>query len=221
LAYWLYIGGDIYYERFLLLFFPMGISLLIRLIKTWEITAARMTILISAMVILQLTPLAADSRFRYSTSRYDSLIEAGKFIKMKYPGKVMATSAAGKPAYYSGLQTIDMYGLNDLYIGHKQIETYNLPGHNKFDMDYVLSRKPDIIFTSLLPNFEIFQGYRLASGDSAGYEARYLVNAGKYHKYPDIIDIKGVSLDSLKYLIENQYEFIVLERRETSLGPIE
>ena len=59
----------------------------------------------------------------------------------------IAVIPAGAMPYVSKLRTIDMLGLNDVTIAHRVMPALGsgLPGHEKFDVDYVLSRRPDVI----------------------------------------------------------------------------
>lgn len=63
------------------------------------------------------------------------------------PDAVIATNTAGSIAYYSKLTTIDMLGLTDNHIAHREITDMGQgsAGHEKGDGAYVLSRKPDVI----------------------------------------------------------------------------
>lgn len=63
------------------------------------------------------------------------------------PDTLIATNTAGSIPYWSGLPTVDMLGLNDETIAHREIPNMGrgLAGHEKGDGRYVLSRKPDII----------------------------------------------------------------------------
>lgn len=62
------------------------------------------------------------------------------------PGALLATNTAGSIPYYSGLRTIDMLGLCDATIAHRDMKLgRRTPGHGKGDGAYVLSRKPDFI----------------------------------------------------------------------------
>lgn len=60
----------------------------------------------------------------------------------------VALIPAGAIPYYSKLRTIDMLGLNDLYIGHMEMKGMGkgIAGHEKGDGKYILSRKPTYIF---------------------------------------------------------------------------
>ena len=76
-------------------------------------------------------------------------ITAGKWLRQHVdPAKVMATSPAGAVAYHSGLRIVDILGVNDTHIAHMKVESmgHGSAGHEKKDFDYVLSRRPDLIF---------------------------------------------------------------------------
>jgi hypothetical protein len=64
-----------------------------------------------------------------------------------------ASPVAGAIAFYSGRNTIDMLGINDLHIGHADIPDMGsgLAGHEKQDPAYVLSRQPEYIMP--YPNY--------------------------------------------------------------------
>ena len=60
----------------------------------------------------------------------------------------IAVDAAGQMPFYADLRALDLYGLNDLHIAHRQVEGMGegTPGHEKMDMDYVLFvAQPDYI----------------------------------------------------------------------------
>jgi hypothetical protein len=60
-------------------------------------------------------------------------------------GDTLAIHSAGIIPYYSGLYTIDMWGLNDLHIGHRKMPDMgrsHLIGHEKSDPGYVFDRRP-------------------------------------------------------------------------------
>jgi len=71
------------------------------------------------------------------------------------PGESIAVTTAGAIPYYSGLPTIDMLGITDRTIAKKEMPGMGegIAGHEKHDMEYVLSRKPTYIlhYTFLLP----------------------------------------------------------------------
>jgi hypothetical protein len=56
--------------------------------------------------------------------------------------------AAGQMPFYSDLRALDLFGLNDLTIAHRQVAEMGqgTPGHEKMDMNYVIFvAKPDYI----------------------------------------------------------------------------
>ena len=58
----------------------------------------------------------------------------------------IALNAVGVVPYGTRLRTIDMLGLTDPHIGHRQIALGSgFAGHEKHDAAYVLSRRPDVI----------------------------------------------------------------------------
>lgn len=63
------------------------------------------------------------------------------------PGLLLATNTAGSVPYFSGLETIDMLGLNDVHIAHSEVKNMGkrLAGHEKADGRYVFQRQPDIV----------------------------------------------------------------------------
>jgi len=65
------------------------------------------------------------------------------------PDSVTAAQGAGAIAYYSQRKVVDMYGLNDLHIGHLNVENMGegKAGHEKRDPAYVLNvHKPNYIY---------------------------------------------------------------------------
>ena len=74
--------------------------------------------------------------------------ESGTWMRENFPpDTVIAATAAGAVAYFSRLRVIDMLGLNDSRIAHRQMPRMGrgMPGHEKADGAYVLSLEPDYI----------------------------------------------------------------------------
>jgi hypothetical protein len=61
------------------------------------------------------------------------------------PQVTLAASPAGSLGYYSQRYVTDLFGLNDLHIGHLQIANMGekMAGHEKTDPEYVLDKQPD------------------------------------------------------------------------------
>lgn len=57
-----------------------------------------------------------------------------------------AVGGAGAQVYYSGIRSLDCYGLSDAYIAHR-VRAHDIrPGHQKYaPLDYQLARRPTII----------------------------------------------------------------------------
>ncbi|MBW2263498.1 MAG: hypothetical protein JRG91_16165 [Deltaproteobacteria bacterium] len=81
----------------------------------------------------------------------DEYFVVGAWLRENFsPETLVATNAAGIVPYVSGLPTIDMLGLNDVHIAHRDITLGKVTlGHEKHDALYVLSRKPDVILLGL------------------------------------------------------------------------
>lgn len=64
------------------------------------------------------------------------------------PQTTTAAGGIGAMAYYSQRQVIDFYGLTDLHIGHLKTDSMGtgIPGHEKSDPAYVLSKHPHYIW---------------------------------------------------------------------------
>lgn len=76
-------------------------------------------------------------------------MQVGLWLKQNVdPGSLIATNTAGTIPYFSKLRTVDMLGLNDEHIAHREIPTMGQgdAGHEKGDGNYVLLRRPDYIF---------------------------------------------------------------------------
>ena len=74
--------------------------------------------------------------------------EIGLWLHDQMPSTtVIALIPAGTLPYFAQLSSIDMLGLNDEHIAHRDLALgVANAGHEKFDTDYVLGRKPEIIF---------------------------------------------------------------------------
>ncbi len=101
------------------------------------------------------------------------LREAARWLAASLPADaVLATGPAGALPYYTGLTTVDMWGLNDRAIGRRSMAGMGSgpAGHEKGDGAEVLARRPDIIlFTSTrfspapLPESAVWQSYLYVS----------------------------------------------------------
>lgn len=82
--------------------------------------------------------------------------EIGRWLgRQARPDESAAVPVAGAIAYYGGITTIDMLGITDPHIAHRRMPSFGsgIAGHEKHDMEYVLSRRPTyfIHYPFLLP----------------------------------------------------------------------
>jgi arabinofuranosyltransferase len=78
-------------------------------------------------------------------------VELGKWLRENVPADTyIGVDAAGQIPYYAGLRTLDMFGVNDVHTAHLQVESMGqgVPGHEKFDFDYIMWRRPDLIIAT-------------------------------------------------------------------------
>jgi hypothetical protein len=213
-AYWLYIGGDHLGDRFLLVLFPLGIFALLESLK--DNASGKMAAFVLVLVAtLQLgPPLVVDPRFQFASDRYDSWITLGKLLKEKYPGKSVATGAIGKIPFFSGATTIDMLGLIDPVIAHGPVIAKDFQAaHLKYDPDYVLSRKPDLIADWINNAGDLKYGLTRIKYQSAGFRLEYLVNTDRAPRPVNIIEVSGLPDETLRGLIGLSYDYALLARR--------
>jgi hypothetical protein len=212
LGYLVWIGGDIYYERFLIAILPMGIYLVLLLFSRIS-SGAGVLACVLIFAVCQSAFAFKDNRFDYRLTRYDCWLAIGKLLGERYPGATLAVDAAGKIPYVSGLVTIDMLGLNDRHIGKMKVQSeYFHPGHSKFDADYVMGRKPDLIAAWITPSLDLAWNITRARY-SGSYRLKYLVNSSRNDLGSrNIVDVSGMDDAALKELIAHEFNYAVLVR---------
>lgn len=213
LAYWFYIGGDLYWDRFLIILFPLGIFTLLTFFA--EIAPGRiLAFVVAAMAIMQTAPaFRTDWRFQYNFNRYDCWIAAGKFLGRTFPGKVLATGALGKIPFFSGLYTEDLLGLNDPVLAHRPVSDTDFdPGGMKFDPDYTLSRRPDLIANWIRENLDMTYGLTRAKYEKAGYRIEFLLYTGSTPPAQSIIRVEGANDALIQQWVAQGYNFAIVVR---------
>lgn len=175
LAYWLYIGGDNFHNRFLLLLVPLGIAVIVGPLAE-GLSRDRQTVLVAAFLISYSGLIWSYDNFAWKKNRYDGWIELGNFLGERFPNAVVAAEAIGKTPYFSRLYTIDMLGLCDAHISKLPPVRRATPGHEKSDPEYVLSRKPDLIVGHLMTDLAVRPDLSQERYSAAGYRLAYLVN---------------------------------------------
>lgn len=211
LAYWIYVGGDHFNIRFLLVLFPLASAVIVgplfeRLAHNRQVLAVLLVLGVYAGVV------GSQDDFRPRKDRYDSWIELGIFLGEKYPDALLAAEAVGKTPYFSRLRTIDMLGLCDAHIAKLPPVRHATPGHEKSDPAYVLSRRPDVIVGHILPNFAVNPDLSAKMYSEAGYRLTYLVNVSKTSRQEGNILPAPTTRQEVRTAMSRGYEYAVLVR---------
>lgn len=157
LLYVLTIGGDnLGFFRFILpsilmiyVLFAVGIAKIqfkysskLKLVSFLIISSILITL---ASITIEQYPQKIYTRIEYDHTRR----EIGNILNETTDKSTkIALIPAGIIKYYSNRYAIDMLGLNDYKIAHTDMNGYRgMPGHEKFNSEYVLEREPDIIIT--------------------------------------------------------------------------
>lgn len=146
------IGGDAMpSHRFLVPTLPF-----LAVIAAWAIgksvgSKIILTLLATAIILNNYSGYAINRSIR-DHIRADNIAKIGRTVgeymgSHFLPDTRIATNTAGSIPYYSGLPSIDMYGLNDAVISRTKVKNIGTrpAGHEKANGQYVLSLKPDII----------------------------------------------------------------------------
>jgi arabinofuranosyltransferase len=170
-AYIAYVGGDWSVGRFFVPLMPLFYALLAggllvaaewltglvhrwRTFPTWleRGTAIAILVALCAGILVQSSWNGEKALF---LDRFDARLAGrartalGKWLGENVPPDTyIAVDAAGQMPFYSDLRTLDLYGLNDLTIAHRNVQDMGkgTPGHEKMDMDYVIFQaQPDYI----------------------------------------------------------------------------
>ncbi len=86
------------------------------------------------------------------------------------PDDYAAVGGAGAQVYFSGIRSLDCYGLSDEFIAHKLPARSSRPGHQKYATDeYILSKHPTIVTS---------YNYRFGNGPYVGADAAMWAQRG-------------------------------------------
>ena len=233
-CYYIYIGGDYFIERFLIITVPMGIFLILRILPD-RLHLFIWFLLLSSVLYFQSGPFFTDGRFRYveRSERYDCWVELGRFLKDRYPPEegpltgsppaqatmtqttpaptTIAIDAAGKVPYMTGFRTIDMLGLNDAHIGHMESSKF-VVAHSKFDSDYILAARPKLIAAWIDTNLNMKWGLPESKYKDSGYSLKYIVYSKRRLEGTAIVDITSFERERVQALVSLGYNYGVLER---------
>jgi hypothetical protein len=167
IGYCLLVGADFFsYHRFLLpAYAPMvlvtwwyGVGALERLRRGRTTTGLSRTGKVVAAICLLVA-----LQFVYFIGRYppQGLVHAfivqntedWSLVARKFPSRTpleakIATIPIGAMRYFSDRYILDLVGLTDVHIAHTAAPTgVAITGHEKYDIDYVMQRRPELIFT--------------------------------------------------------------------------
>jgi arabinofuranosyltransferase len=120
------------------------VALIPRLREGCVLTGAVLSLLLSFHV----GQVGYSSSILYGHAITMKWAEIGEWLgKTASPGDLLATPVAGALPYVSDLPTLDMLGLTDRTIAHKKTALGGaFKDHEKFDTDYMLTKRPRWIF---------------------------------------------------------------------------
>ncbi len=160
-AYIVYIGGDSLarYRMFApvmpLLYVGIATSgaALVSTFSTFEhrahprIAEAALGVVVLGLMAFTLQASGTDFGLPPERDAVTDRLEMGRWLRDNVPpDSAIAVIPAGAMPYESRLVTIDMLGLNDEHIAHRDLTLGKLgAGHEKYDSQYVLDRQPDMI----------------------------------------------------------------------------
>ena len=161
MAYVVYVGGDSLLRfRFLAPVLPMfyaliaaSLAAIISSIKVEKpvskwVAEATFAVVAAGAIAFTLYPSAGDAPGIDGERRaVRDRIDVARWMRRELPPSTsIAAVPVGALAYESQLQTIDMLGINDEHIAHRDLPLgLFAAGHEKYDTEYVLDRQPDII----------------------------------------------------------------------------
>ncbi len=159
LLYIIYVGGDFMEFRFLVPITPfimLLITALIQLISLKEVKFTLAALVLAGSFHHQQTFTfingiePVDILEGHLTKPGENWVGAGKTLAALFRDKddpvVIAVSAAGAIPYYSQLPTVDVLGLNDVWIARNGITASKRAGHQKRPtLDYLLQREVNLV----------------------------------------------------------------------------
>ena len=161
-------GGGFMEFRFMMPVFPIVLLLITKAGSEFLRGQDAARSLLVACFVIQLLVLSVVHAVRYSGSGgvesmarlqghlYDEdedWMEIGKRLKTAFPGGYdrgpsIAVTAAGAIPFYSGLRTLDLYGLNDRWVARDGIVVSHRPGHQKrAPSSYIVEQKVNLVIS--------------------------------------------------------------------------
>jgi arabinofuranosyltransferase len=201
MAYIAYIGGDSllrfrFFAPLMPLFYALVVASLAAMVqgldannalKRWPAQAA-VGLVVAAAIVFTLHPSSADSsRIVGERRAVADRVEIGRWLHANLPDTTtVAAVPVGAISYESRLAVIDMLGINDEHIAHRDVPLGEFPaGHEKYDSAYVLDQQPDIILL-----FDGLSASPWTAGDYAGLNGAFI---------PAVVDMLNNQRLSLEY----------------------
>ena len=163
LAWVVAIGGDFYaFHRFITPVVPL-LAILVAVAAEALLPSNRRRAAVLLVLGVTLWVGSMVDVYRYAKSAADGMRAfvarrgtIGESIRDHAPpGTTVAAVAMGAFSYYAGpdIRVIDMLGLNDAYIARHGIHVPDgLPGHSRYDNEYVLEQRPDLVVIQINPS---------------------------------------------------------------------
>jgi hypothetical protein len=86
------------------------------------------------------------------------------------------------------------------------------PGHVKYDADYTLSHKPDLIANWIGSRLDLGYGLTREKYEKAGYRIGFLVYAADKPPVQPIIDAEGMDEGRLQQWVAQGFDYAILVR---------
>ncbi|HEX6902214.1 MAG TPA: hypothetical protein VF789_21030 [Thermoanaerobaculia bacterium] len=111
--------------------------------------AVALALVLSLTAINYSAYVSQVGRFREEIALAQAWAEVGRWLGANAPkGSTVALIPVGAVPYYSGLNALDLLGLTDREISrHGKVDPAGRVGHQKYDTEYVLARRPDYILS--------------------------------------------------------------------------
>lgn len=180
-GYIAYVGGDSLVRfRFLAPVLPLFYALvaasgaaliagvrLERPVRRW-VAEGSIAVAFIGLMLFTLHSSATDTLLKNERQAVADRAEIGRWLRANVPEDTsIAVIPAGAIPFESGLTTIDMLGISDEHIAHRDLSLGDFAaGHEKYDSEYVLDREPDIIILedTLTPDPRAREAYEILRG---------------------------------------------------------
>ena len=190
-AFIVYVGGDgLYRYRLAAHVVPcLALALAAGLDRLWQGSARTAAAVTLAAVAISIVPLAGGSFFRnYSIAEVrdweQRWTRVGESLRQSTPAELrVATNVAGRVPYYSRRPTLDLLGLTDPVIARSEVAGFGsgYAGHERAAPQYVLERRPELIYLSVLDGLPRVAFRNLAAD-------RAVLAAGSLFRYAVLLD---------------------------------